>query len=46
MAFSMARKETILVVTMEDEAEGCTKLMRRSKFKHILNKRRVSPVGS
>lgn len=38
MAFIKARKETGLVSTVEGEAEGCTKLILRSKFKHIPNK--------
>lgn len=38
MAFIAARKETVLIASMQNEGEGCTKLMLRSKFKHILNK--------
>lgn len=38
MALIKARKETGLVVTVEGEAEGCTKLILRSKFKRIPNK--------
>lgn len=38
MAFIAARKEAVLVVSVQDEGKGCTELMLRSKFKHILNK--------
>lgn len=38
MAFIKARRETGLVVTVDGEAKGCTKLILRSKFKHIPSK--------